>query len=70
MEAYRVKNIRFGAVYGAPPIFCADSNAMGYISPEDLDLPESLVKDIHVWDKEFQKTFCDDYTVALMRSMA
>lgn len=56
-----MKNIRFGAVYTAPPMFCSDPDELGYIFPEELGLPESLIKDIYDWDLIFQKTFCDEY---------
>lgn len=56
-----MKTIRFGAVYGAPPIFCADVDQMGYVEPESLPLSESLLADLGVWDHEYQVTFREDY---------
>lgn len=54
-----MKNIRFGAVYSGPPIFCADLDEMGYFSPEDLKLPQALVQDINIWNIIYQNTFCE-----------
>jgi hypothetical protein len=56
-----MKKLRFGAVYGAPPIFNPDLDRMGYVEVSELKLPPSLAGDINVWNQEFQKTFCEDY---------
>ncbi len=56
-----MKELRFGAVYGAPPIFNPDLDRMGYVEVSELKLPPSLAKDINIWNQEFQKTFCEDY---------
>ncbi len=56
-----MKEFRFGAVYGAPPIFNSDLEQMGYIDPSELNLPDSLCKAINTWTQEFQETFCEDY---------
>lgn len=56
-----MKELRFGAVYGAPPIFDPDLDRMGYVEASELDIPPSLTKDIEIWNLEFQKTFREDY---------
>lgn len=56
-----MKELRFGAVYGAPPFFCPDVDQMGYWPPSDLDLPLDLIKKIQLWDGEYQRTFCEEY---------
>lgn len=56
-----MKSIRLGVVYGAPPIFCADMNQMGYVELDLLPLTRSLVADLKTWDREFQNTFREDY---------
>ncbi|WGG52758.1 hypothetical protein [Rugamonas sp. DEMB1] len=56
-----IKDIRFGAVYGAPPIFDADLDEMGYVELSELNISGRLAEEIEKWDKEFQNTFSDDY---------
>ena len=56
-----MKEIRFGVEYGNTPVFCADINEMGHVGLEDLDLPENLIKEIHIWNSVFQETFCEEY---------
>lgn len=56
-----MKNVRVSAVYGAPPIFCADVDNMGYVEPESLPLSQSLLADLAAWNQEYQETFCEDY---------
>jgi len=61
METFEMKIFRLGAVYGAPPIFNPDVNAMGYMEPSDLRLSPNLLARLEEWNKEFQQTFSDDY---------
>jgi len=56
-----MKSIRLGVVYGAPPIFCADIDQMGYVEPDCLLLTPPLVADLKAWNQDFQATFCEDY---------
>lgn len=56
-----MKIFRLGVVYGAPPIFQADVDQMGYVDPVDLNLPRYLLVDLDEWNMEFQKTFCEEY---------
>jgi hypothetical protein len=61
MEVSMTKIFRFGAVYGAPPIFNPDLDQMGYIEASELPLSASLISDIDVWNQTFQETFFEDY---------
>lgn len=61
MESVKMKTIRFGATYGAPPIFCEDLNYLGYVNLNELRLSKDLIKDINQWDDFYQKTFCSEY---------
>lgn len=56
-----MKELRFGAVYGAPPFFDPEIDTMGYVEPTELELPSSLVHAIDIWNQEFQSTFFDSY---------
>jgi hypothetical protein len=56
-----LKELRFGAVYGAPPIFDPDLDRMGHVEVSELNLPPPFIKDINVWNQEFQNTHCEDY---------
>ena len=56
-----MSNLRFGAVYGAPPIFNPALDEMGYVEPCELHLPPQLLAQLDDWNTEFQQTFSDDY---------
>ncbi len=56
-----MKKLRFGAVYGAPPIFNSTPDEMGYVDIDDLNLSSALLVEIKKWDLKFQETFVDDY---------
>jgi hypothetical protein len=56
-----LKSFRFGTVYGAPPIFNADIDEMGYFEPSDLRISAALLADIDDWNTVFQRTYCDAY---------
>jgi hypothetical protein len=55
------KCLRFGVVYGAPPVFNPEIDEMGYVDLDDLHLPSKLLARIKKWNDEFQLTFFDDY---------
>ena len=52
--------LRFGAEYGAPPIFNTSVDDMGHIDIEDLHISQQLSEMIINWDNQFQVTFNDD----------
>ena len=52
--------LRFGAEYGAPPIFNPSVDDMGHVPIEDLRLSPQLSEMIINWDNQFQLTFNDD----------
>lgn len=56
-----IKTIRLSATYGAPPIFDADVQTMGYVDPRDLPIDGFLLDKLEEWNDRFQQTFCDDY---------
>jgi hypothetical protein len=60
VEAAKMKKIRFGVSYYAPPFFCGDIDKMGYIDFEDMNIPDELISDIRIWDSEYQKTFSEE----------
>lgn len=56
-----MKTFRLSAVYGAPPIFNADIDEMGYVEPADLGLSPNLIAELDKWNITFQKTFSEEY---------
>jgi len=56
-----MKTLRLGAVCGAPPIFNADIEEMGYVEPSELYISPHLLAQLEAWNVEFQQTFSDDY---------
>lgn len=56
-----MKTFRLGAVYGAPPIFNPDVDEMGYVELSDLHVSPHLLAQLVEWNREFQRTFSDDY---------
>ena len=61
MKINVIKDIRFGVIYGAPPIFDADLDEMGYIELSELNISAKLTDEIESWNEEFQSTFFHDY---------
>jgi hypothetical protein len=61
MEASAMKSLRFGAVYGAPPIFNPDVDEMGYIELTKLHISPYLLMQLEEWNAAFQQTFFEDY---------
>lgn len=56
-----LKSFRLGTVYGAPPIFNADIDEMGYFEPSELRISPALLAEIDDWNRAFQDTYCDAY---------
>ena len=53
--------LRFGAEYGATPIFNLSKENMGHVDVEDLGILKQLSEMIVNWDNQFQRTFNEDY---------
>ncbi|MBL0319314.1 MAG: hypothetical protein IPP74_08510 [Alphaproteobacteria bacterium] len=56
-----MKILRFGATYGAPPIFDPGLESMGYVDLADLRISDVLKWQIDLWNQQYQETFSDDY---------
>ncbi|WP_155834295.1 hypothetical protein [Halotalea alkalilenta] len=56
-----MKKLNFGVEYMATPFFCPDTDSMGHVDIEDLELSAQLGKNIYEWDKHYQESLNQNY---------